>query len=95
MDHSNVTFLKIVLLRGTVVDPDPGQKISEKLKKVQYFTIFDDLLYLFNIFFQIATNVQVGYGSLIIWPPGSGSTVQDYGRGQRIRKKYLRIHSTA
>jgi hypothetical protein len=27
----------------------------------------------------MAKNFQVGYGSLIIWPPGFGSIIQDYG----------------
>jgi hypothetical protein len=37
-------------------------------------------------------NVQVGSGSVVYWPPGSGSI--NHPR-IRIRKKYLRIHNTA
>jgi hypothetical protein len=45
-----------------------------------------------TFFFIGYNNVQIGSGSVINWPLGSGSLIQQYGFA---RLEYLRIHNTS
>ncbi len=80
-----IQWIKIRIRKLRITDPDLYylSNIKEVYEKIQYCIIFN-VYYRYRvsvtkIFLSGSKNGQVGSGSVINWPPGSGSVNQEYG----------------
>ncbi len=92
--HPESSYVRNIWILTVLSKIQKNKKKSSVLYKSYGFTTVPVPTPLITSCFNSHNNAQVGSGSGINGPPGSG-LVSHYETGDRIRKKYLRIRNTA